>query len=57
VKVALGTFELDDEGRKAIKKELGYRGGKASRDEAREFLLRAAERAVRDAKDPEDGDE
>ena len=39
MKVALGTFEVSEEDRKAIKRAMGFRAGKASRAEAREFLL------------------
>lgn len=40
MRVALGTYELDDEARKAIRKVLGGKGH-ATRGEAKDFLLAA----------------
>lgn len=40
MKVALGTFEIDDDTRKAIRKELGGKGH-ATRGEVKDFLLAA----------------
>jgi hypothetical protein len=40
VKVALGTFEVDDDTRKAVRKELGGKGH-ATRGEVKDFLLAA----------------
>ena len=54
MRVALGTFEVTDEERKRIKRALGFKAGKASRREVREFALRAAETAVWQTADPED---
>lgn len=49
MKVALGTYEVSEDERKAVKKALGFKGGKASREEVRDYLLAAAQRAL----DPE----
>ena len=56
MRVDLGTIEVTDEERKAIKKALGYKAGKASRHEARAFALEAVWRAKEAAArpDPED---
>lgn len=56
MKVALGTFEIDEDDRKAIKRAMGFKGGKASRQEARDFLLAAARDKVDalHAPDPEE---
>lgn len=40
MKVALGTFDVDDEHRKKIRKALGGRGH-ATRGEVKDFLLQA----------------
>lgn len=40
MKVALGTLEIDDDARKAIRKELGGKGH-ATRGEVKDFLLAA----------------
>lgn len=42
MKVALGTFEVDDETRKKIRKELGGKGH-ATRGEVKDFFLKALE--------------
>lgn len=42
MKVALGTFEVDDETRKKIRKELGGKGH-ATRGECKDFFLKALE--------------
>lgn len=56
MRVALGTFEVTDEERKAIKRAIGFKSGRASRDEVREFVIAAAERAVRIACEPDPED-
>lgn len=56
MKVALGTYEVTEEERRAIKRAIGFKAGKASRDEARAFILGAVEAALDRAlfPDPED---
>ena len=56
MKVALGTFEVDEDERRAIKLAMGFRGGKASRAEVRAFVVAAAHDAVEAAGRREGGD-
>lgn len=53
MKVALGTFEVTEEERKAIKKALGFKGGKSSREETRDYLLKGARDVIDSALSPE----
>ncbi len=56
MRVDLGTIEVTEEERKAIKLALGFKAGRASRHETREFALAAVGRALEAATrpDPED---
>lgn len=49
MKVAMGTLDLDDRQLEVIRKSKGYRGGRATRQDVREFIEAAIDKALHDA--------
>jgi hypothetical protein len=49
MKVSLGTLEITDEQRKAIRKDLGHRGGQATRDDVKKYLGAVIDNALKSA--------